>query len=157
MQQYASIYLLQNHSTCFGCPSNSSSGVHKSVTAASSTGRSIWATTFLQRGLKATLEEGFCSDTITCTRGCRNFLQRGQSHAGGRLLLRYYNLYQRLQNLPPTWPKPRWKKVVAQVLWPVPEAAEPSSNLAKATLEKGCYSDTMTCTRGCRTFLQRGL
>jgi len=29
MQQYAGIYLLQNHSTCFGCPSHSSSGVHK--------------------------------------------------------------------------------------------------------------------------------
>ena len=28
MQQYAGIYLLQSHSTCFGCPSYSSSGVH---------------------------------------------------------------------------------------------------------------------------------
>jgi len=28
MQQYAGIYLLQNHSTCFGCPSHPSSGVH---------------------------------------------------------------------------------------------------------------------------------
>ena len=50
MQQYAGIYLLQNHSTCLGCPSHSSSGVHKTVTAASGTGHSIWATTFLQRG-----------------------------------------------------------------------------------------------------------
>jgi len=38
MQQYAVIYLLQNHSTCFGCPSNQSSGVHKTATAASGTG-----------------------------------------------------------------------------------------------------------------------
>ena len=55
MQEYAGIYLLQNHSICFGCPSNSSLGVHKTVTAASGTGHSIWATTFLQRGV-ATLE-----------------------------------------------------------------------------------------------------
>jgi len=45
MQKYAGIYLLQNHSTCFRRPSHPSSGVHKSVTAASGT-----ATTFLQRG-----------------------------------------------------------------------------------------------------------
>ena len=60
MQQYAGIYLLQNYSTCFGCPSHPSSGVHKTVTAASGTGHSTWATTFLQRGHKATLEEGCC-------------------------------------------------------------------------------------------------
>jgi hypothetical protein len=35
MQQYAGIYLLQYYSTCFGCPSHQSSGVHKTVTAAS--------------------------------------------------------------------------------------------------------------------------
>ena len=29
MQQYAYIYLLQNHSKDFGCPSHPSSGVHK--------------------------------------------------------------------------------------------------------------------------------
>ena len=51
MQQYAGIYLLQNYSTCFGCPSQPSSGIHKTVTAASGTGHSICATTFLQRGL----------------------------------------------------------------------------------------------------------
>ena len=38
MQQYAGVYLLQNYSTCFGCLSNPSSGVHKTVTAASGTG-----------------------------------------------------------------------------------------------------------------------
>ena len=41
MQQHAGIYLLQNYSTCFGCPSHPSSGVHKTVTAASGTGHSI--------------------------------------------------------------------------------------------------------------------
>ena len=41
MQQYAGIYLLQNRSTCFGCPSHPSSGVHKTLTAASGTGYSI--------------------------------------------------------------------------------------------------------------------
>ena len=50
MQQYAGIYLLQNHSTCFGCPSYTSSGVRKTVTAASGAGHSICAITFLQRG-----------------------------------------------------------------------------------------------------------
>jgi hypothetical protein len=48
MQYYAGIYLLQNHSTCFGYPSHPSSGVPKTVTAASGTGHSIWARTFLQ-------------------------------------------------------------------------------------------------------------
>ena len=38
MQQYAGVYVLQNYSTCFGCPSHPSSGVHKTVTAASGTG-----------------------------------------------------------------------------------------------------------------------
>jgi len=38
MQQYAGTYLLQNYSTCFGYPSHPSSGVHKTVTAASGTG-----------------------------------------------------------------------------------------------------------------------
>jgi len=70
MQQCAGIYLPQNHSTSFGCPSHTSSGVHKTVTAVPGTGHSIWATSFL----------------------------RGQ-----------------------IWPC--WRKAVAQILWPVPEAA----------------------------------
>jgi hypothetical protein len=41
MQQDVGIYLLQNHSTCFGCPSYPLSGVHKTVTAASGTGHII--------------------------------------------------------------------------------------------------------------------
>jgi len=50
MQQYAGIYLLQVYSTCFGRTSHPSSGVQKTVTAASGTGHSNGAT--------------------TCTRGC---------------------------------------------------------------------------------------
>jgi len=41
MQQYDGIYLLQNHSTRFGCPSHPSSGVHETVTRASGRGYSI--------------------------------------------------------------------------------------------------------------------
>jgi len=41
MQQYAGIYLLQNYSTYFGCPSHPLLGVHKTVTAASGTGHGI--------------------------------------------------------------------------------------------------------------------
>ena len=54
-----------------GCASHPSSGVHKTVTAASGTGHSICAATFLKHGLI----------------------------------------------------RPRWRKVVAQILYPVPEAA----------------------------------
>jgi hypothetical protein len=72
MQQYAGIYLLQNYSTYFWCPSHPSSGVHKTVTTLSGTGHSNnIATTFLQRGLI----------------------------------------------------RSRWRKIFAQILWPVPEAA----------------------------------
>jgi len=63
MQQYAGVYLLQNYSTYFGCPSHPSSGVHKIVTAAS-------GTTYPQREQLATLEVGCCSDTMTCTISC---------------------------------------------------------------------------------------
>jgi len=71
LQHYAGIYLLQNYSTYFGCPSHPSSGVHETITAASGTGHSNSATTFAQRG-----------------------------HI---------------------WPRRR--KVVARIVWPVPEAA----------------------------------
>ena len=37
MQQYTDVYLLKNYSTCFGCLSHPSSGVHQIVTAASYT------------------------------------------------------------------------------------------------------------------------
>ena len=50
MKEYVRIYLMQNHSTCFGCPSHLPPGVYKTVTAASGKGHSIWAKTFLQLG-----------------------------------------------------------------------------------------------------------
>jgi len=71
MQQYAGIYLLQVYSTCFGRPSRPSSGVLKSVTAASGTGHSNGATTFLQRGL---ISFGFYNRDEKC-------LQRGTNWA----------------------------------------------------------------------------
>ena len=52
-------------STCFWCPSHPSSGEHKTVTAASGTGHSIWATTFLQRGLNAAVTV-LCSPDDGC-------------------------------------------------------------------------------------------
>ena len=51
MQQHAGVYLLQNYFTSFGCLLHPLSEVHKTVT-------------------EGTLEEGFCSDTMTCTRSC---------------------------------------------------------------------------------------
>ena len=51
IQQDAGIYLLQNYSTCFECPSHPSSGIHQTVIAASGAGHSIRVTTFCQHGL----------------------------------------------------------------------------------------------------------
>ena len=48
MQQYADIYLLLNYSTCFGCPLRPSSGVHKTVVAASGTDHTIWEASFFK-------------------------------------------------------------------------------------------------------------
>ena len=42
--------ILQVHSTCFGCQPYPSSGVHKTVTTASSTGHIFCAATSLQHG-----------------------------------------------------------------------------------------------------------
>jgi len=69
MQQYAYIYLLLNYSTCFGHPSRPSSGVHKTVVAASDTDHTIWEASFLKRDQIRKLA----------------------------LLPRWYDLYQRLQ------------------------------------------------------------
>jgi len=82
MQHNADNYLLQNFSTCFGCPLHPSSGEHKTLIAASGTGHCISATTFFHRCLimtrwryYATLEEGCYSDTMNCTRRCSfNFM-----------------------------------------------------------------------------------
>ena len=48
-QKYADIYLLLNYSTCFGRASRPSSGVHKTVFAASGTDHTIWWASFLKR------------------------------------------------------------------------------------------------------------
>ena len=42
--------ILQVHSTCFGCQSHPSSGIHKTVTTASGTGHIFCAATSFQRG-----------------------------------------------------------------------------------------------------------
>ena len=41
MEQYAGIYLLQYHCTCFGCCPHPSSGVHKTVVTATGTSHMI--------------------------------------------------------------------------------------------------------------------
>ena len=49
MQQYADMYLPLNYSTCFGRPSRPSSGVYKTVVAASGTDHTIWGASFFKR------------------------------------------------------------------------------------------------------------
>jgi len=49
MQQYADIYLLLNYCICFGRPSRPSSGVHKTVIAASGTDHTIWGASMHKR------------------------------------------------------------------------------------------------------------
>ena len=49
MQHYADIYLLLNYSIRFGRPSRPSSGVHKTVVAASGTGHTVWEASFFKR------------------------------------------------------------------------------------------------------------
>ena len=63
--QHKAVYLLfrQVQSTCFGCQLHPSSGVHKTVTAACSTGHIFCAVTSLQRG-QANLEAVV---TVLCT------------------------------------------------------------------------------------------
>jgi len=64
MQQYADIYLLLNYSTCFGRPSRPSSGVHKSIVAASGTDHTIWGATFFKRDQIRTVPEA--ATTVLC-------------------------------------------------------------------------------------------
>jgi len=49
MQQYADIYLPLNYSKCFGHPPCPSSGIHKTLVAASGTDHTIWGARFLKR------------------------------------------------------------------------------------------------------------
>ena len=60
MQQYVDIYLLLNYCTCFARPSRPSSGVHKTVVAASGIDHTIWGTSFFKRDQIRT----------DCLRGC---------------------------------------------------------------------------------------
>ena len=60
----ADIYLLHNYSTCFGCLSHPSSGVHQTVTAAFGTGHITYQGNDLPPAWpKATPAEGRCPDT----------------------------------------------------------------------------------------------
>ena len=86
MQLYADIYLLLNYSTCFGLPSRSSSGVHKTVVAAFGTDYTVWGARFFKR------------DQIRTGLGQSVWHSLPQtSHVWRSLLPRYYDLYQRLQ------------------------------------------------------------
>ena len=70
MRQYAGIYLLLNHSTYFGRPSRPSSGVHKTVVAASGTDHTIWGASFLKRDQRSRLRKLAVSEaatTVLCT------------------------------------------------------------------------------------------
>ena len=49
IRKYADTYLLLNYSTRFGHPSRPSSGVHKTVVAASGTDHTIWEAGFFKR------------------------------------------------------------------------------------------------------------
>jgi len=74
MQQYADIYLLLNYCTCFGRRSRQSSGVHKTVVAASGTDHTVWGASFLKRDKirtgMVTSEEACSPEIILCTRCC---------------------------------------------------------------------------------------
>ena len=70
MQQYADIYLLLNYSTCFRSPTRPSSGVHKTVVAASGTDHTIWGASFLKRPYLVKFEKACSPDSTMCTRGC---------------------------------------------------------------------------------------
>jgi len=70
MQLYADIYLLLNYSTYFGRPSRPSSGVHKTVVAASGTDHTVWGASFFKRDHVVTSEKVIFLDSMICTRGC---------------------------------------------------------------------------------------
>ena len=62
--------ILQVHSTCFGCQPHPSSGVHKTVTAASCTGHIFCAATPLQRGQAWPVPEALATVLCTSDDGC---------------------------------------------------------------------------------------
>ena len=84
MQQYAGVYLLQNYSTCFGCLSHPSSGVHQTVTAASGTGHSVRATTFLNlTRIRSSLHEDILIGSNKMLRYAGIYLLQNQSTCFG--------------------------------------------------------------------------
>jgi len=70
VQNYADIYLLLNYFTRFGRPSRQSSGVHKTVVAASGTDHTIRGASFLKGDHVVTFEEACFPGSMICTRGC---------------------------------------------------------------------------------------
>jgi len=68
MHQYVDVYLLQNYSTRFGRPSLPSSGVHKTVVAASDTDHTIWRSPISP--YLVTFEAACSPGSMICTRGC---------------------------------------------------------------------------------------
>ena len=70
MQQYAGIYLLQNYSICFECLLHPSSGVHKTVTAASGTGHITYLSNNLPPTWPSWRKDVAQIRNMTCTRSC---------------------------------------------------------------------------------------
>jgi len=73
IQPYATVcrHLFIAKSLCiFRVSLHPSSGVLKTVTAASGTGHNTGTATSLQRGLQATIEASSCTSIMTCTGGC---------------------------------------------------------------------------------------
>ena len=70
MQQYADIYFTAKSHCMFRVSQHPSSGLLKTVTAASGTGHDTGTATSLQHGLQATLEGSSCTDIMTCAGGC---------------------------------------------------------------------------------------
>jgi len=89
MQQYADIYLPLNYCTCFGLPSRPSSGLHKTVVAASGTDRTIWGASFFKRDQ---IRTGL-GPTVALTVPKQSLF----GHVLRSLLPIQYDLYQRLQ------------------------------------------------------------
>jgi len=66
MQQYTYIYLLLNYSTCFGRPSRPSSGVNKTVVAASGADHTIWGASFLKRPSLVAFQKASSPESAIC-------------------------------------------------------------------------------------------
>jgi len=124
MQQYADIYLLLNYCRCFGRPSRPSSGVHKTVVAASGTDHTIWGATFLKRGqsLRKLAPQILKRDQI----------RTGLESYGPKSVV----IWSRLRKLAP------------HIVWSVPEGTVPNQPYL-VTFEEVCSPGSMIFTRGC--------